>query len=393
MYKPEQQIGVGHISFGDTERKYINQIMDTARVSYGPYTQAFEKKFGELHDVKHVAFMNSGTSALQVGLDALRIQHKYKKGDEVIVPATTFVATVNTVIQNGLKPVFVEVEPEYFGMDPYRIEEAVTDRTRAILPVHIGGQSADMGAVMRAAGRHRLQVVEDSCETMFAKFKGKPVGSFGDVSCFSTYVAHILTTGVGGMACTNNPETARLIRSLMNHGRDNIYISIDDDKKLQDKSAVISKRFKFDHVGYSYRATEFEGAIGLAQLDNWQENISARQRNAAKLTEGLADLDDVIQTPRVRPNSDHVFMFYPLTMRPQEDREGLVNFLERRNIETRYLLPLLNQPVYRKRWGDIESKFPVAKYLNEKAFYIGCHPGMTDQQIDYVVDVFHKYFR
>ena len=173
---------------------------------------------------------------MQIAIAALKEANHWEDGDEIIVPALTFIATSNTIIQNNLKPVFVDVENGSFNIDPKKIEDKVTNKTRAILPVHLLGLPADMTPIMQIAKRHGFKVIEDSCETMFARYKGKSVGSFGDIGCFSTYVAHYIVTGVGGLNVTNNPKLATIMRSLANHGRDSIYITIDDDNTKSKKS-------------------------------------------------------------------------------------------------------------------------------------------------------------
>ena len=383
----QKQIGVGWIDITDKDKEYVNEVLNTGRLSYGPFTRKFEEKFAKAHGVKYAIFCNSGTSALQVALHALKLRYGYKDGDEVIVPALTFVATVNIVLQNNLKPVLVDVDPDYFEINEQLIEKAITPRTRVIIPVHIGGLPCNMEKIMEIAKRHKLQVIEDSCETMFAKQNSQKVGSFGDIGCFSTYVAHILTTGVGGFVTTNDEELAKSCKSLFNHGRNNIYMSMDDDKgKTQDElKEIVSKRFQFEQVGYSYRATEFEGAIGLAQIERYKENIKARKENASYLYEGLKDLP--LGLPRERTGADHVYMFYPLIA---EDRNGICQYLEEHGIETRYLLPLTNQPAYKDLFK--EDDYPVAKMLNEHAFYIASHPGLTKDDLDYIISTFRGFY-
>src|SRR3989344_7094211 len=321
-----KQIGVGSAIIGPLEKKYVLDVLKKQRLSYGFYHEKFENEFAKLHARKFAMFCNSGTSALQAGLNALKIKYNWKNGDEIIVPAQTFVATVNVVLQNNLKPVFVDVEGDYFEIDPSKIEKAITSKTRAIIPVHVGGQPCDMDPIMKIAKKYKLKVLEDSCETMFAKYKGKPAGSWGDVSCFSTYVAHILITGVGGFATTNDIELAVLIKSLFNHGRDSIYLSIDDDKVSDRKTLfnIVSKRFRYEHIGYSYRATELEAAIGYGQLKRYKNMIKKRQKNATYLSKGLKDLDGYLQLPKVRKDTEHVFMFYPIVVKRELDRDNLV---------------------------------------------------------------------
>ena len=158
----------------------------------------------------------------------LKESENWKDGDEIICPALTFISTSNMILQNSLKPVFIDVDPFIYNIDYKRIEEKITKKTKAIMVVHLFGQPADMSEILMIAKKHKLKIIEDSCETMLVKYKGKSVGSFGDISCFSTYVAHLLVTGVGGLAVTNNPKYAEIMRSFANHGRDGIYISIDE---------------------------------------------------------------------------------------------------------------------------------------------------------------------
>ncbi len=392
--KVTEQIGIGTASIGPLERQFINDVLDSGRLSYGPYTKAFEREFARLHDRKFGIFCNSGTSALQVAVHALKRKYGWSDGDEVLVPAVTFVASSNVILQNGLVPIFVDIEPDYFGIDPAQIEQKITSRTRAIMPVHLFGQSCDMDPILDIAGSYDLRVIEDSCEAMFVRHGGAPVGSKGDVACFSTYMAHLITTGVGGFATTNDPELAMMMKSLFNHGRDGIYLSVDDDKTADASELfqIVQRRFKFVDVGYSYRATEFEAAIGLAQLSRWEEIIASRQRNAAALTEGLAELSESLQLPVIRPGSEHAFMMYPIVVRDRSiSRDELIFFLEQHLIETRHMLPLINQPIYRKLFGDLEPLFPVARHINRNGFFIGCHPSMGPREIEYVTSTFHAF--
>lgn len=387
-------VPVGWVRIGQRERELVAQVLDSTRLTYGPMTRRFEREFSRIHGRRFAIFMNSGTSALQVALHALRAAHGWSDGDEVLVPALTFVASSNVVIQNRMRPVFVDVDPLYYEIDPERIEERVTPRTRAIMPVHLFGQPCDMDPIMDVVSRHGLRVLEDSCETMYARYKGRVTGSWGDLSCFSTYVAHLLVTGVGGFATTDDPELGVRIRSLANHGRDSIYVSIDDD---DDPSApgffeIVDRRFHFVDIGYSYRATELEAAIGLAQLERWRTDIAARKRNARLLDEHLGRFGEYLQLPQVRPGTEHVFMMYPLVVRLPVDRDDLVHHLESRGVETRPLMPLLSQPVYLRTFGDLRPQYPIATHIEENGFYIGCHPRLSPDDMAYVAEVFASYF-
>jgi len=393
MKKYPHQIGVGGLKLNNYEKELVNQVLDSNRLTYGPMSKRFEKEFAKLHDVKHSLFMNSGTSALHLALAALKIKHGWADGDEIIVPAVTFVATANIVLHNKMNPVFVDVEPDTFNINPSLIEERITIKTRAIIPVHLLGLPADMAPIIDLAKSYRLEIIEDSAECMFAKYEGKSVGSLGTIGCFSTYVAHFLVTGVGGIATTNDPSLAIDLRSLMNHGRDGIYISSTDDAGLKGKKLqeVVSKRFSFIHIGHSFRCTEMESAIGLGQLKRADEIISKRKQIADMFTENLNSYSEFIQLPICPKNRTHSYMLYGIVMK-SEEKTKLVNYLEELNIETRDLLPLINQPIYKSLYGDIEKDFPVAKKINHSGFYIGCHSYMTDSEVDFIIQAFKSYF-
>jgi len=390
----ERQVGVGTFHATARMRELLLQVIDSGRLTAGPMMDRLEREIARLHDSSFALMCNSGTSALQIALAALKEMHGWNDGDEVLVPAVTFVATSNVVMYNGLKPVFVDVEPNYYLIDPSQIEARITKRTRAIIPVHLAGQPCDMGPIMDIAKRHNLRVVEDSCETMFARYKGRPVGSFGDIGCFSTYVAHVITTGVGGLCTTSSPELITMLKSLMNHGRDSIYIRIDDDRNPDhDIFEIADRRFSFVRLGHSFRCTELEAALGVAQLEVWEAQTARRRAVANGLTRQLSSLERHLQLPAIRPETEHVFMFYPLVIRdPAIARADLIRHLEERGVETRYLLPLINQPIYRKLFGDLDRQYPVAAHLNRNAFYIGCHVDVTDEDVSYIGRTFKEFF-
>jgi len=392
-WEPPEQLGVGCWQVTPQARRYVNQVLDSGRLSYGPVSREFETRFAAAHGRRHGVLSNSGTSALHVALAALAEKHGWEPGDEVIVPAVTFVASANTILQAGLRPVFADVDPLTYNLDPAAADAAVTGRTRAVMPVHLCGLPADMAAVMKIAAARGLRVVEDACETGFVSAGGQPVGSHGDVACFSTYVAHLIVTGVGGLSLTDDPELATVMRSLCNHGRDPVYLSIDDDETAS-LDEVVSRRFWFTRHGFSYRVTEMEAALGLAALETRDAMLAARQVNAAALSAGLAGLAaaGVLQLPRIPPGAEHAFMMYPLVVTADGVRDDLMLYLEKRGIETRMLTPLISQPVYAGRADVLAGDFPVARYLNGHAFYIGCHQGLGEREISYMCGTIRSYF-
>lgn len=352
------------------QQKLIKQVLKSGRLTYGDKTREFEERFAKIHGVKYALFTSSGTDALKIALHALKDKYGWKDGDEIIVPSVTFVATVNVILMNNLKPVLVDVRTETANINPTLIESAITLRTRAIMPVHLLGQSAKMAEIMRLAEKHKLKVIEDSCETMFVnKVKG-------DIACFSTYLAHLLVTGVGGFITTNDKELAVTMRSMMFHGRDESYLSMDD------KPPDISKRFHFPRFGYSDRVTELEAALGLGVIDNWQDMIEQRQYNAIYLAEHL---------PRnvVFPVTDyrkHAFMFFPMLV---ERRDELALYLEERGIETRAMMPLTTQPLVKPY---LKGKYPEADYINKHGLLLGCHQYLTRQDLDRIVGAVKGFY-
>lgn len=397
MKKPKQQLGVGGLVISEREKQYVNQALDNNRLSYGPFSRKFERDFAANHQANHAILSNSGTSSLQVALAALKEKYGWQDGDEIIVPSITFIATSNVALMLNLKPVFVDVDRSTYNIDVDLIEEKITDKTRAIIPVHMFGLPADMKRVKEIAAKHKLRIIEDSCETMFVSVDGKPVGSHGDIGCFSTYVAHFLVTGVGGLSVTNDPELAVMMRSLVNHGRDGIYLSIDDDagKHGKELEMIVERRFQFIRLGYSYRVTELEAAMGVAQLEQKDKIIKTRRENAQYLIQGLKPLaaSGNLQLPHVPAYAEHAFMLFPLVVNnPKVKRDDLVLFLEENMIETRPMMPLVNQPYYQKLFGNIENDYPIAKWINESGFYIGCHQEFGEEELDYIIKKFIEFF-
>lgn len=389
-----RMIGVGTFTTTPRMKELVNEVLDSNRISYGQMSVRFEAQFSYLHDSRFGLLSNSGTSSLQVAIQALKELYNWEDGSEVLVPAVTFVATVNVLLHNKLTPVLVDVEPDYYGIDTTDIERNITAKTVGMLPVHLFGQPCDMKRIMEIASHYRLKVVEDSCECMFVKHHGRATGSWGDIGCFSTYVAHLLTTGVGGLAITHSVDYAAKMRSLLNHGRDNIYIQMDDDDNLAGDrlSQVIGRRFKFESVGHSFRATEMEAALGVAQLETWPDMLAKRQANAYRLLESLAPLEaaGLIVLPKQRPQTGHAWMMFPIVC-VGTDKWGLVRHLEARGIETRDMLPLTNQPVYKTLF--CEDDYPVAKWINTSGFYVGCHQDLTHEDTDYITEAMFDYMK
>lgn len=372
-------IRTGTFTANATILQYLNRIIYTGQLSYGHFSQRFEKEFATLHDCEFGVLSNSGTSSLLVAIQALKEYHKWNDGDEVLVPALTFVATVNVVLQSGLKPILVDVEKDYYCLNPELIR--VGKKTRAIIPVHAFGQPADMMSIWDAC--NNLQIIEDSCEAMFVKTSDHPVGSWGSISCFSTYMAHLITTGVGGISLTSNPDYARLMRSLCNHGL--AYDDLSNEGEFNPRK--LHRDFVFERVGHSFRITELEAAIGLAQLETYQSMIAKRQTNARYLTDNLQSLP--LQLPSIRRHTQHAFMMYPVVCL-EGNRDKLTEHLNKHGIETRRMLPLISQPVYKDMWNP--DDYPVAKWIDDNGFYCGIHQNLTQDNLDYMVEVMRGFY-
>lgn len=391
------KISLGHFKISERGREYVNQVLDSGRLSYGPFTERFENEFAALHGCRYGVFCNSGTSALHISLLALKELYGWSDGAEVLVPAITFIATSNAVLHAGLKPVFVDVDPRTFNINPEQIARHIGPKTVAIMPVHLFGLPANMAEIMILARANNLRVIEDSCEAVLSEIAGKPVGSFGNAGCFSTYVAHFVVGGVGGVVTTNDSEVARLCRSLMQHGRDSVYTSIDHDDTANDEvlRGMVDRRFRFERIGYSYRATELEAAIALSELERINDNITARNKNEEYLTWMLEDAKDAgfLQLPAPTFGTNRrSFMMYPMLFLGQ-DRDRFLLHLERNGIETRLLFPLLSQPIYKDLFPGEADKYPVAKRISETGFFIGMHQGLNLHDMLYISNVIYGGLR
>ena len=391
------KIGVGYALITDLEKKYVNMALDSGRLSPGPFVQKFEKKFAEMHKKKYGIACNSGTSSLHVALEALKEKYSWDQNSEVLVPAITFIATSNAVMHAGMKPVFVDVDSRTYNIDTKLIEEKITENTVAIMPVHTFGQPCEMDSIVKIATKYGLKIVEDCAEAHFAVYKGRPVASFSNIAGSSTYVAHTITTGIGGVITTDDTNLAEIARSLIAHGRactceNCIAYNSKQVCKLRMQTEM-DRRFMMIRLGYSYRIGELEGALGVAQLENKDFIINTRKANAKILTDGLKDVEQYLQLPYYPEYVEHSFMMYPLVIKDDKafTRNEIVKYLEQNNIETRPMLPLLNQPIYKEIFGDIEKDYPVAQWINNNGFYVGCHHGLSKEELNMIIKTIHAF--
>lgn len=368
-------------------RSNVNDILRSGWLSPGLFVKEFEDKFAAYHKLQHAIMTNSGTSALIVALQALKELEEWDDGEEVICPAITFVATINAVIHTGLKPILVDINATDYCIDTTLIISAITDQTRAIIPVHAFGLTTDMFSIREIATAYDLKIVEDSCEALGATYTGARAGTIGDIGCFSFYMSHHVASGAGGMAITGNPWYARRMRSLINHGW---------DRKRAPMGATefdfeeIRKRYYFKSIGYNFRATEVQAAIALPQLETLEENLQRRVDNAKILAAGLSKFSDKLQLPKCPYNRSHALMMYPIVLR-EGDKWDLIKHLETNGIETREMLPLTKQPCYEGMFN--EDDYPVAKWINAQGFYVGCSQYLTSDHMGYVAEKFGEWFK
>jgi len=347
----------------------VLSVLRSGRLVSGPVVASFEDAVAEYLGVKHVVAVNSGTAALHLALLASDV----KPGQEVITTPFSFAATANTIIQTGATPVFVDVDPGTYNIDPREIEKAVTARTVAIEPVHVFGEPAEMKPIQEIAGKHDLQIVEDAAEAIGAEYHGKKIGNTDMFACFSTYATKNLHTGEGGFITTNNPDAAETLKILRSQGQES----------------------KYRHVklGYNYRMTEIAAAIGKVQIKKIDQFNRRRIENANHLTHLIRDLAAL--KPQVPiPNSKHVYYQYTVTLDEEEAglaREELQRSLAEAGIETdvHWPDPIHLQPWYRERYVYRPGMFPHAEELARTVLSIPIHPAVTREQIEYISKTLH----
>jgi len=360
------QIPVCEPTLGGHELEYVTNCIKTNWISSkGSYLVEFEEKFSRFCNANHGIATSSGTTALHLALVALGIG----KNDEVIMPTLTMIASANPVIFAGAIPVFVDSEPHTWNIDVSAIEERITDKTKAIMPVHIYGHPVDMDPLLKLSKKHNLFVVEDAAEAHGAEYRGNVVGCLGDVGCFSFYTNKIVTTGEGGMAITNNDATAEKL------------------ELFRDLAHSKEKRYLHYEIGYNYRMTNLQAAIGLAQMERIEEYINARRKNAKLYTSFLEDAKGITPPPEA-DWAKNIYWLYSILI--QEDfgtsRDELVNELAKRGIETRpFFIPMHKQPVF-KKMGLTSGDFPIADELYTKGICLPSSSSLEENQIGYVCD-------
>lgn len=359
-------------SIGQAEIDAVMQALQSSQLSIGPWNERFEAAFAEAAGCRYAVSVNSGTSGLHLAVRALGIG----PGDEVITSPFSFIASANCMLFEGAKPVFVDVEAESFSMDPAKIEAAITPRTKAILPVHVFGQMADMTAIMDIARRHGLAVIEDACEAPLATHRGQLSGSMGDLAVFAFYPNKQMTTGEGGMITTNNEYLYRLCKSMRNQGRGD---------SLQWLS--------HDRLGYNYRISELTAALGVVQTQRLPEFIEKRRRLVGLYEAALGGTPG-LQLPQVRKENEHTWFVYAVRVSAAL-RDALLEALNQHGVQSKaYFYPCIHlQTFYREQFGFREGDFPVSEQLSHEIVILPFFSDMSDEQLYYVADTLKRLLR
>jgi dTDP-4-amino-4,6-dideoxygalactose transaminase len=354
----EGTIPVARPLIGDEERAAVDRVLRSGMVVQGPEVAAFEEEFAALVDGRPCVAVNSGTSALHLGLLAAGVG----PGDEVIVPSFTFAATANAVALTGATPVFVDIEPDYFCVDPAAVAAAVTSRTVGIMPVHLYGHPADMDALRAVADRHGLALFEDACQAHLARWRGRPVGAFGDVAAFSFYPTKNMTTGEGGIVVCADEAVARKVRLLRNQG--------------------MERRYANEIVGFNTRMTDIAAAIGRVQLTKLAAWTEQRQRNARYLDTELATAAPDVVVPKVAEHAEHVYHQY--TVRVPE-RDEVQERLSEAGVGTGvyYPIPIHRLPSYIDRAGSLD--LPETERACREVISLPVHPSLSSVDLDRIV--------
>ncbi|AKB15920.1 MAG: aminotransferase DegT [Methanosarcina sp. 795] len=348
---------------GKEEIDAVTEVLNSGMIAQGPKVEEFELAFSEYNDCEYAVAVNSGTAALHIAL----LAHGIGKGDEVITSPFSFIATANSILYTGAKPVFADIEPDTYNIDPEKIQEKITLKTRAIMPVHLYGHPADMKAIMEIADDNKLIVIEDACQSHGAECLGKKVGSFG-TGAFSFYPTKNMTTSEGGMLTTNDKEIAEKAKMIRAHG-----------------SKV---RYLHEMLGFNLRMTDIAAAIGLVQLGKLDGFTSARQKNAKTLSAGLEKVSEVVP-PVIKTGCTHVFHQYTIRA---EKRDQLAAFLKERDIGTgiHYPIPIHKQPLYREL--GYRDSLQVSEKAAEDVLSLPVHPMLSRTDLQEIIETTKEFY-
>lgn len=404
---------------GETYVPYAGRIFDENELvalvdssldfwlTQGRYSDRFEHNLAEFVGVKHCLLTNSGSSANLLAVSALTSKKLGEKclgpGDEVITTACGFPTTLNPIIQNGLKPVFIDVDIGNYNIKADLLEEAITERTKAIIIPHTLGNPADMGKIMKVVEDHDIWLIEDNCDALGSRYSGRNTGTFGHLSTCSFYPAHHITMGEGGAVLTNDPLLKKVVASFRDWGRDCwCGPGCDDSCKQRFKWKMgglpegYDHKYIYSHIGYNLKVTEMQAAIGVEQLKKLPAFISKRKENYHILFDGLKRYEEHLVLPTATKDSEPSWFGFPILVKENNlfGRDDIVGHLESNKVATRMLFGgnLLKQPAYEgidhRLVGDLKNTDDVMNNL----FWIGVYPGIDEQRARYIIDVFNGFF-
>lgn len=364
-----------HPSFDDDELDLVREALASRWVTQGTFVERFEGLVAKRHGAKHALAATSCTTALHLAVKALDLG----PGDEVVVPAFTWVTSAYCVDYVGAKTMFADVEPETFNLDPRSLEEAITPKTRAVVAVHLFGLAADMDKVLEIASRHGLAVIEDAACAIGTAYKGRPVGCIGDLGCFSFHPRKLITTGEGGMVTTDSDDLAGRVNTLRNHGA-----SPNQDPQARNKPWSMAN---FNAVGFNYRMSDIQGAVGVAQMAKLDGLIAERRRNAAAYARRLGGIDALALPPSPGDAPGHTYQSFVVRLREggRERRNRVMEMLQSADIETRpgtHAVHMLGY--YAGKYGLRPEQCPVAAACDGDAMALPLFPGMTEDDVDTV---------
>ena len=355
-------INMAKPQIGDEEKKAVMEVLDSGIIAQGPRVKAFEEAFAAMCGVKYAVATTSGTTALHTAL----LAHGIGEGDEVITSAFTFIASANSILYVRARPVFVDINPVTFNLNPALIEAVITPRTKAILPIHLYGLPCDMDAIMAIARKHNLIVVEDACQAHGAEYKGRKVGSFG-TGTFSLYPTKNMTSGEGGMITTNEPKIDEKCRVIRQHG--------------------MRKRYYHDELGFNFRMTDIHAAVGLEQLKKLERFNGKRQANAVFLSTNLKG----VTVPAVPDGSKHVYHQYTIRV-PDGKRDGLRAYLQEHGVgsEVYYPVPIHQQTFYVQDLG-YNMHLPETEKATKEVLSLPVHPSLSAADLEIIVAAVNDY--
>ena len=374
----------------------------------GRFNEAFQAKICNRMSAKSALTVNSGSSANLVAMTSLTTsfmgERQLKPGDEVITCATGFPTTVNPIIQNNLVPVFLDVQVPTYNMDCTKLEEAITPKTKAIMIAHSLGNPFDLETICEIAEKHNLFLIEDCCDALGATFNDKSVGSFGEIGTLSFYPAHHITTGEGGAVFTRNNKIKRAMECIRDWGRD-CWCEPGEDNTCKKRFDWLlgqlphgyDHKYIYSHCGYNLKITDMQASIGCSQFDKLDYFIKCRQQNFDRLYNGLQDLEEYIMLPETLPQSKPSWFGFPISLRSgiAGEREKLVQHLNENLIGTRLLFGsnLVRQPYFKNVEHRVVGNLTGSDFVTENSFWIGVYPGLTNEHIDYMLEVIHQWFK